>query len=153
MNWIIQNSDKLEFHTNLKEILKPILDVVKSFNWVISDFDFTTDKELPINHNRDFFVLSDQEFNKILNSDVQFIWGVISGFGKDEEIIIDKNNLPFAEGNDLIWENGNIQISNSIMEIIAFDSTFTIIKFKDKNLSDIFKEYFDEAIALEKFNS
>lgn len=153
MNWIIQKSDKLEFHTNLKEVLNPILAEIESYNWVISDFDFISDKELPIYYGQDFFVLSSQEFNDILNSQTQFIWGVISGFPKIEEIAIDKNNLPFAEGNDLIWKNENFQITNSAIEIIAFDCTYTIIKFKNENLSDIFKKYFDEAIELENFNS
>lgn len=32
MNWIIQHTEKLKFHTNLKEILKPILADIKSLN-------------------------------------------------------------------------------------------------------------------------
>ena len=153
MNWIIQKSEKLEFHTNLKEILSPILKEIESFNWVINDFDFISDKELPIHHEEDFFVLTNQKFNEILNSQTQFICGVISGFQKDDEIILDENNLPYAEGNDLIWKNENFQIPNSTIEIIAFDSTYSIIKFKNKKLSDTFKNYFNEAIELEKFNS
>lgn len=153
MNWIIRKTDKLEFHTNLKELLKPILKEIESYNWVISDFDFISDKELPILHEKHFYALSNQEFSKILNSKTQFIWGVICGFPKDEEIVIQENNLPFAEGNDLIWENENFQIDNSTIEIIAFDSAYSIIKFKDKNLSNLFKKHFDEAIELEKFNS
>ncbi len=35
------------------------------------------------------------------------------------------------------------------MEIIAWDSSYTIIKFTEKAMSDKFKEYFDEAIELE----
>ncbi|PBI91603.1 hypothetical protein BSF41_12050 [Flavobacterium sp. ACN2] len=153
MNWIIQKSDKLEFHTNLKEILKPILFEIQEYNWVISDLDFISDKELPINYEKEFVILTSQEFNEILNSQTQFIWGVISGFPKDNEIVIDENNLPYAEGNDLIWKNGNFQIPNSTIEISAIDSSYTIIKFKDENLSKIFTNYFNEAIELEKFNS
>lgn len=154
MNWIIQKTDKLDFHTDLKKLLKPILAKIESFNWVINDFEFISNKELPINYdNEDFFILSDQEFNKILDSKTQFIWGVISGFPKNAEILIDENSLPYSEGNDFIWKNGNFQIHNSTIEIIAFDSSYTIIKFKDKNLSDRFKNYFTEAIELEKFNS
>jgi hypothetical protein len=151
MNWIIRESEKLEFHTNIKEILRPFLGELKSFNWVISDFDFISDKELPIHQEVDFFVLSSQEFNEILNSKTQFIWGVISGFSEGHEIVFDEKNLPFAEGNDLIWRNGNLQIPNSTIEIIAFDSSYTIIKFKNKKISDTFKDYFNEAIKLEKF--
>lgn len=153
MNWIIQHTEKLEFHTNLKELLKPILTDIKDFNWIISDFDFISDKSLPINYEHDFFVLSSDEFEEILNSEMQLIWGVVSGFPKDQDIILDENDLPYAEGNDLIWENENFQLQNSIIEIIAFDSSYSIIKFKDEKLSNQFKAYFDEAIELDKFNS
>lgn len=153
MNWIIQQTEKLNFHTDLKELLKPIQKEIESYNWLISDFEFISNQEISINHDRDFFVLSNQEFNEILNSQTQFIWGVIIGFPKNKEIFIDENNLPFAEGNDLIWENENFQIPNSTIEIIAFDSSYSIIKFKDKNMSDRFKNYFNEAIELEKFNT
>ena len=153
MNWIIQKTEKLDFHTNLSEILNPILKEIESFNWVFSDLDFISDKELPINYEQEFFVLTSDEFKEILNSDTQFIWGAICGFRKDAEIAVDEDNLPYAEGNDLIWKNGNFQIPNSTIEIMAVDSSFTIIKFKDKNLSDIFKNYFNEAIELENFNS
>ena len=152
MNWIIQHTKKLEFHTNLQGLLNPILTGIKDFNWVVSDFSFIADRSLPINYERDFFVLSSDEFNEILNSQTQFIWGVVSGFPKNEKIIIDESDLPYAEGNDLIWENKNFQIENSVIEIIAFDSSYSIIKFKDKKLSDGFKKYFDEAIELDVFS-
>jgi hypothetical protein len=49
--------------------------------------------------------------------------------------------------------NNNIfQIINSEIEIIAFDSSYTIVKFKNKLLSDKFKMFFEEAIELEKFS-
>mgnify|MGYP004271290885 FL=1 len=37
------------------------------------------------------------------------------------------------------------------MEIIAWDSSYTIVKFTEKGMSDRFKAYFDEAIELEKY--
>ena len=84
---------------------------------------------------------------------MQLIWGVVSGLPKDRKIIIDENDLPYVEGNDLIWKNENFQLQNSVIEIIAFDSSYSIIKFKDEKISNQFKKYFDEAIELEKFNS
>ena len=49
--------------------------------------------------------------------------------------------------------NENFQHKNASIEIIAFDSSYTIIKFKDKKLSEKFKNYFDEAILLSEFDS
>ena len=83
--------------------------------------------------------------NIIRQNDVQIIWGVFSGIRNNLEVKLDQIELPFAEGNNKIWKNGNLQIENSIIEIIAWDSSYTIVKFTDKELSEKFKSYFDEA--------
>ncbi|WP_136669326.1 hypothetical protein [Flavobacterium sp. H122] len=149
MNWIIRNTKKIKFHTNLSETLKPILENIENYNWFLCDLDFMSDKSLPINFDEDYFKLNNEEFLKIVNSETQIIWGVISAIPKNIEI--DENNLPFVEGNELIWKNDNFQVKNSVIEIIAFDSSYTIVKFKNHILSEKFKAYFDDAIELEKF--
>lgn len=151
MNWIINNTSKIDFHTNLREILKPILTDLDNYNWFLCDLDFITEKKLPINFDEKFFILSNEEFQKIVNSQTQLIWGVISAVPKNIKIEINQDDLPFADGNNLVWQNGNLQVNNSEIEIIAFDSSYTIVKFKSQTLSKKFKKYFDEAIELEKF--
>jgi len=151
MNWIIRNTKKFEFHTYLDEILKPISDDVENYNWILCDLDFMTDKSLPINFDEDYFILSNVDFQKIANSRTQIIWGVISAVPKSFALEVDTENLPFVEGNDLVWENGNLQVNNSEIEIIAFDSSYTIVKFTNQSLSEKFKNYFEEAIELDKF--
>ena len=153
MNWVIKNSQKLLFHTDLKTLLFPIENDIQNFKWFFSDLEINTSEldKIPINHNEDFFNISNYEMNLIRNSDTQIIWGVISAIELNQLINIDLNNLPFADGNDKVWSINNFQIEGSIIEIIAWDSSYTIIKFRNKNLSDKFKKYFDEAIPLEKF--
>ncbi len=68
------------------------------------------------------------------------------------EIQLDENNLPYAEGNNLIWKNGNLQYQGAEIEVICVDSGYTIVKFTKEDLSEKFKAYFEEAIELEKFN-
>jgi hypothetical protein len=52
-----------------------------------------------------------------------------------------------------VWKSNHFLISESIIEIIAVDSRYTIIKFKDKTLSEKFKNYFqDQAVDLHIFN-
>ena len=153
MNWVIKNSQKLLFHTDLKTLLFPIENEIQNFKWVFSDLEINTSEleNIPINHNDDFFNISNYEMNLIRNSDTQIIWGVMSAIELNQLINIDLNNLPFADGNDKVWSINNFQIEKSIIEIIAWDSSYTIIKFRNKILSDKFKKYFDEAIPLEKF--
>ena len=151
MNWIIKNTSKIDFHTNLKEILKPISTDLDNYNWFLCDLDFITEKTLPINLDENYFILNNKDFQKIVNSQTQIIWGVISAVPKNINIEINENDLPFVEGNDLVWENGNLQVNKSEIEIIAFDSSYTIVKFNSQTLSEKFENYFDEAIELEEF--
>lgn len=124
---------------------------LENYNWFICDLDFIANESLPINFDKDYFILTNLEFQRIVNSETQITCGVISAVPKDLKLLINENDLPFIEGNDLVWENGKFQISNSEIEITAFDSSYTIVKFKNQTLSDKFKQYFDEAIDLEKY--
>jgi len=53
----------------------------------------------------------------------------------------DQIEFSYAEGNEKIWKNGNLQVENSKVKIIAWDSSYTIIKFTEKGMSDKFKAY------------
>jgi hypothetical protein len=156
MNWVIHKTKKLRWQTDLTNLFKPIYDEIDKFNWIISDFEYNGTVEyekLPINYDEDYFVLSPQQFKTLVDIDIQIYWAVISAVPIHIDIRIDEGNLPEAEGNGLIWKPGNIQYPDALIEIIPFDSGYTIVKFKDKILSDRFKEYFDEAIDLETFSS
>lgn len=139
-------------HTNLNNLLNVWIDI-SEFEWILSDLDVInfTKKKLPIDFNKSFSVITSDDFKKIIETDIQIVWGVISAINKSENPKFDKNNLPFVEGNDNIWINDNFQVENAIFEITAWDSSYTIIKFKDSELSKKFKLYFDEAIELDKY--
>lgn len=153
MNWIIRNTSKLKFHTNFKVLLIPIENEIKDLKWLVSDLEINTSEmeKLPINHEEDWFMISANEMNAIRDTETQIIWGVFSGIPNKQEIDTNQMELPFAEGNEQIWENGNLQAKNSIIEIIAWDSSYTIVKFTDDEMSDKFKKYFNEAIELDKY--
>ena len=153
MNWIIRNTIKLNFHTNLKVLLMPIENEIKDLKWLISDLEINTSEmeKLPINHEKDWFLISATEMNIIRDTDTQIIWGAFSGIPNDQEIEPNQIDLPFAEANELIWKNGNLQVLNSKIEIIAWDSSYTIVKFTDYEMSEKFNKYFQEAIELEKY--
>lgn len=153
MNWIIRNTSKLRYHTNLSILLEPIKDDIKDLKWLISDLDINTCEmeKLPINDKKDWFLISSLEMKTICKTDTQIVWGAFSGIDKSADLKIDQIELPYSEGNSKIWKNGNLQIENSKIEIIAWDSAYTIVKFTEKKMSDKFKKYFDEAIELENY--
>lgn len=153
MNWILRNTSKLKYHTNLNILLKPIEKDIQNLKWLISDLEINTSEmeKLPINHEIDWFLISSQEMKTICETDTQIVWGVFSGIHKNDELRTDRIEIPYAEGNKEIWKNGNLQVENSKVEIIAWDSSYTIVKFTEKKMSDKFKTYFDEAIELENY--
>jgi hypothetical protein len=70
---------------------------------------------------------------------------------KTQEIEPSQIDLPFADGNGQIWKNGNLQVEQAKIEIIAWDSSYTTVKFTDPSMSEKFKAYFQEAIELERY--
>lgn len=155
MNWIIRNTEKLCCHTNLNDLLNSSWINISEFNWVISDLDIVnfSKQQLPIGLEDDYSIITSETLEKIIKTDSQIIWGIISAVKKTERPIFDIKDPPFVEGNDDVWINDKFQVENSSFEITAWDSSFTIIKFKDEELSKKFKAYFDEAIELENFGS
>ena len=153
MNWIIKNTNKLRYHTDLYNLLKPIENEIKDLKWLVSDIEIiqSNTEKLPIDNNEKHFLISSREMDIIRKNNTQIVWGVFSGIDKNIELKIELIKLPYAEENLELWKNGNLQVKNSKIEIIAWDSSFTIVKFSDKKLSDKFKEFFDDAIELEKF--
>jgi hypothetical protein len=137
----------------LSELLKPIEKDIQNLKWLVSDLEFSSwnAEKLAINHEKDWFIISAQEMKTICETKTQIVWGAFSGIDKDLEFETENTELPYAEGNAEIWKNGNLQVEKSKVEIIAWDSSYTIVKFTEKGMSDKFKEYFDEAIELEKY--
>ena len=124
MNWIIDKTNKLRCHTLLSELTLPLQPYLQNYKWLFSDLNFITDRmqDLPISFDRDYFILTAEDFQKIADEEVQIIWGTLLAIPRDEDIHIDEQKLPFVEGNDNIWRNGNIQLDNAEIEIDCFDS-------------------------------
>lgn len=142
----------MDFHTDLKVILSPIKEEIKQLNWLITDLEYNNiyrAEHLPVDYEHDYFLLSAEQFEQLVAADMQIIWAVILGIPETQVITVDPENLPYADGNTEVWKNGNIQHPDAILEIICFDSSYTILKFKDQSLSAKFKAHFDEAKYLE----
>ncbi|WP_312296465.1 hypothetical protein [Chryseobacterium sp.] len=152
MNWIIRSTKKVKFHTNLQEVLHPVWKELSLYHWVMTDLDFICDDPIPINFDHDFFVLDHEQFECIYNSNTQFIWGIIAAVPHTAGNSSSSISQLSAEDPE-VWKSNHFLIAESILEIIAVDSGYTIVKFKDKSLSEKFKNYFqEEAVDLHTFN-
>ncbi|MCJ7935142.1 MAG: hypothetical protein MUW56_16340 [Chryseobacterium sp.] len=153
MNWIIRSTKKVKFHTNLREVLKPIWNDLAAYRWILTDLDFIPNGQpVPIHFDEDFFVLNHQQFQQLYESSPQIIWGIITAVPSNIEPDSTLISTLCAEDSQ-VWESDHFFIQESLLEIIAFDSGYTIVKFRDKTLSDQFKDYFQEqALDLHTFN-
>ena len=152
MDWILYGGQTFSFHTDLQKVLTPIRKDIGEFKWFLSDIDYMADSSnISINRDQDYFILNETEFEDLLSHDIQFIWGSILGFPRGIEIYFNSETLPYVEGNENVWKPGNIQIPGATIEIDCFDSSATIMKFSNENLSKKFHEFYPEFVALNKF--
>lgn len=155
MTIILENTNQIDFQTDLSKIIVPFRQKFINLNWLLTDLDFIvldSDKLGDVdklNHDDSSIKYSGQELNKIIDTrQIQFNWGVLTGFSGDiPEIPEDK--LPFADQNDTLWTKPEeFQISSAEIEIICWDSSSTIIKFKDQNLADNFLSAYADSKVL-----
>ena len=140
-----------KYYTNLKIIFDK-LENIENYNWLITDWECNQDvRELKDN----YCWLTGLEFEAILSkyNDLQWIWGVITGF--DKTIKLDdilKFNLPKAE-NESFWHNPiSIQHPLAGIEIVAWDSSLVLVISKNKSEIDKFKHSFNLSEDLEQYN-
>lgn len=139
---IIDQGEK--YYTHLKKYFEEIDGFQRNYNWLITSYEcHPQDEEIRDRFLKEVVWLSGDELTDIVyKEDFQWIWGVLSGFSKDiskEEAISSK--IPVCEGNTNIWEE-EIELQHPLanIEIIAWDSTLTVIKSKDDEIINLFCE-------------
>ncbi|MBC8054710.1 MAG: hypothetical protein H7Y13_16760 [Sphingobacteriaceae bacterium] len=155
MALILQKTDKLEFHTDLRALIAPIKSEFASCNWLLTNQDYMVldykEKGLieKLDHESPKIQFTGTELLKIVETrSIQFIWGVFCGIkGQIPELAQDQ--LPFADCNPNVWsEPDTFFLQESEIEIICFDGTSTILKFRNKEVEEKFRVHFEEAKIL-----
>ncbi len=106
-------------------------------------------------NGKNIIFIDGKKLAKVLHSNnIQFVWGVLSGFKKD--VNIDINNLdviPFVDGNSSLWtKDVRIQHPLATVEIVCFDSSCTLLLSNDRELLQRFHNVFTDAKDLIKYN-
>jgi len=155
MALILKNTEQVEFYTNLNEVIGPFKKEVALLNWLLTNQEYTlldyprkglVDK---LDHSSDRIKFIGPELLKIVeNRHIQFIWGVFCGINGAIPNL-EKDELPYADCNKEIWSKPDqFFLKQSEIEIICFDSSYTIVKFRDKQLEERFREKFSDAQIL-----
>ena len=153
MNTLLEGPSRMECYTNLRLVFQAFAGRQQECNWLITDLDCTV---FPAGlHPKQPSWLSGQELTNLVEQhDIQFIWGVLSGFPTD--VILDLNHLelePYADGNSALWQPGiAIQHPLAVVELICWDSSATLLLSQDDDLTQRFRTFFPEATDLNLYN-
>ena len=157
MTLILENTDQLEFYTDLYEIIEPFEYEFSQMSWLLTNQDYIIlDFEQKGNVEKldfesDKIIFSGTELLEIIKTrKIQFVWSVFCGF-KTKIPILKNSELPYADLNRDIWEKPDqFLLKQSEIEIISFDGTSLIFKTKDKNVENKFRQKFSDAKILKK---
>lgn len=145
-----------KFYTHMSTVFKAINNAQNQYNWLIADcVCYPESKEIELIFDQKYCWLSGEELTAIIaQEDFQWIWGVLCGFEKDiplEEVL--KYPLPSAEGYNGYYNNPvSVQHPLASVEVIPYDSSWTIIVSKNKTIIDSYLRYYPEAEELSLFN-
>lgn len=152
---IIQKSEK--YYTFLPKLFDVLENAQLDYNWLITDCECNVENEIYEECiSRGYCWVSGEHFTEIVNKqNIQWIWAVFSGFHKDiplEEVL--KEALPCADENDSIWTNP-VKMNHSLakIEIIAFDSSMTLVISEDRGLVERVRAGFPLSEDLSDYNS
>ena len=151
---VIQQGE--EHFTYLKKLFHLIDNVQKRYNWLITAHECYPQN--PVYAKRlsaDYCFMTGEDLTEMIeNEDFLWIWGVFSAFPKNiskNEIL--KYELPWADGNEQIWKNPvTLQHPLSKIEIIAWDSTLTVLISKSDEVVETLRENNRFAEDLEEYN-
>ncbi len=127
-------------YTYLGGLFKLIDNIQIDYNWLISDYVcYPQNMECSKKLSGEWCWMTGEELTRMIEiEDFQWIWGVLSAFPKD----VTKDaaltyNLPQADGNNRIFQNPvSIQHPLAAMEIIAWDSSMTIIVSRNDSVAE-----------------
>lgn len=151
---IIDKGDR--YFTFLKNLFVSIGNVQKEYNWLITGHEcYPQNMEYAKKLSGEYcWITGDELTNMVENENFQWIWGVFSAFPKNisqQEVL--KSKLPYADGNTGLWQNPvSIQHPLAEMEIVAWDSSMTVIISKNDDIIEKLIESRPWAEDLEKYN-
>lgn len=156
MTYGIVDRKSHRFYTHMGAVFQAIENRQRQYHWLITDCEcYPGHKEIEELLDREYCWLTGDELSAMVEKeDFQWIWGVLCGYEKDislEEVL--KYPLPSAEGYSGYYDNPvSLQHPLSTVEIVAWDSSWTVIVSKDKTIIDSYSAHFPKAEELSAFN-
>lgn len=146
-----------QYYTHMAKVFNSIENEQLNYNWLITDCEcYPEDKSINEMFSKKYIWISGEQLTEIISKDdFQFVWGVFSGFSPEvtlEEVL--RYDLPFADGYKDFWAN-NVGIQHPLakVEIVAWDSSLTLLISKDDSLVQKFCNNFPLSEDLSALNT
>lgn len=145
-----------QFYTRLGRVFAAIGEAQTGYNWLITACEcYPQTPDTAARLSGEYCWLSGDELTSIVRrEDFQWIWGVLSGFKPDiplEDVL--KYPLPYADGYAGFWKNPlSMQHPLASVEIVAWDSTLTLVLSRRREIVDSFRKYFPLSEDLVLYN-
>lgn len=156
MNTFLDNSPRMSSFTDLRVVFDALGGRQREFNWLLTDLVHYPEVFVDHHNNaRAAFWLSGEELTAIVEAtDSLFWWGVLSGFRPGVEIDLAHLEVyPIADMNQALWlPEVGIQHPKAEVEIVCWDSAYTMLLSHDDDLTHRFRAYFPEAVDFNEYN-
>jgi len=127
------------YFTNMKDVFTLMNNNQKNYNWLISSYECNHYPSRLIQANKEYIFIDGKLLTSVIEeNDIQFIWGVFTGFKQYIDLAeILREPLPYANENIALWVN-NITMQHSLadIEIISWDSSELLLLSKSNQIVD-----------------
>ena len=161
MHTLLEQSERMPYHTDLGVVFRALGGAQRDFDWVLTDLEVIGElgpalAPLADLERQGALCLTGDALTAAVEEGepLQFAWGVLSGFapgGAPAAEALDP--YPYADGNPALWQPGvTLQHPAARLEIVCWDSSATLLLSREPELARRFREYFPEAVDLEAYN-
>lgn len=156
---ILQNGET--GYTYLNKLFCAMDNFQKDYNWLITDCEAHPQRHghsiriFQSKYSNYAWISGEELTNIVKKDDFQWIWAVLSGFEKSiSKTDILKYELPYADGYKGFWEEHiTLQHPLASIELVAWDSTCTLLISEYPSIIKKFREAFPFSEDLRKHNS
>ena len=161
MATLLRESPAMPFHTDVRAVFAALGDLPRRRDWLLTDLDCFAVDGLPLPARLlrgDAAVVPGAALDDFLTRhEVQFLWGVLSAFppgSVPDPAALPDDRRPYADGNPALWEGEPaIQHPRAELELVCWDSTFTLLIARDPAVEAAFRDAFPGWVDLGEFNA
>ncbi|MBE6609780.1 MAG: hypothetical protein E7634_03840 [Ruminococcaceae bacterium] len=144
------------YYTDLYKLLDALDSIPLNYKWLVSYPECSAfTKETQALFEKEYCIISGDELTEIAKDTHQFIWGTFSAFAPDtpdEEIL--KYPLPKNDMYPGFWKLPlTVQHPLAQIEIVAFDSSLTLVLTRDIDFPEKFQQVYPLAQDLAEHNA